>query len=267
MSESAPYVIRGGVAGRERLKVLARVMHAGTSSLLDQLGDLTGMRCLDAGCGGGDVTRELARRVGPSGRVLGVDFDETKIALAQDEAKVHGVTNVEFRCARIGGDDIEGAFDFVYSRFLLTHLTDPRAAMAQFHRLLRAGGLVALEDIDFSGYFVYPESDAHRRYVDLYCGAVRHNGGDPDIGKKLPLLVRQHRFADIVVSVSQPMGLDGDVKLITPMTMENIAEAVVGAGLASREEVASLAQALYAHAADAETIAGMPRVVQVWGRA
>ena len=266
MSEPARYVIRGGVAGRERLRTLARVMAASTSSLLDRLGELTGMRCLDAGCGGGDVTRELARRAGPGGRVLGVDVDDTKIALARSEAEADGVTNVEFRRARVGGDDLEGPLDLVYSRFLLTHLPDPHAAVAQFHRLLRPGGLIALEDIDFSGYFVYPESAAHRRFVDLYCGAVRHNGADPDIGPKLPLLVKRHQFTDVGVSVSQPIGLHGDVKLITPMTMENIADAVVGAGLASAEEVASLVQQLYADAADPDTLAGMPRVVQVWAR-
>ena len=266
VSESAPYVIRGGVAGRERLRTLARVMHASTSTLLDRLGELPGMRCLDAGCGGGDVTRELARRVGPTGRVLGVDVDDTKIALAQGEAEAGGLTNVEFRRARIGGDEIEGPFDLVYSRFLLTHLPDPHAAVALFHRLLRPDGLIALEDIDFSGYLVYPESEAHRRYVDLYCGAVRHNGADPDIGPKLPSLLKKHQFTDVGVSVSQPTGLHGDVKLITAMTMENIADAVVGAGLASPEEVASLVQQLYADAADPDTLAGMPRVVQVWAR-
>ena len=266
MSESTRYVIRGGVAGRERLRVLARVMHASTSSLLDSLGDLTGMRCLDAGCGGGDVTRELALRVGPRGRAVGVDFDAAKIALAASEAEASGVTNVDFRCARIGGDDIEGPFDLVYSRFLLTHLTDPRVALAQFHRLLRAGGRVAIQDVDFSGYFAYPDSDAHRRFVELYCGAVRYNGGDPDIGKKLPLLLREQQFTDIGVSICQPMGLQGDVKLMTPMTMENIADAVVNAGLATREEVASLSQQLYDQAADPDTLSGTPRIVQVWGR-
>lgn len=266
MSGPRDYVIRGGMAGRERLRILARVMLPSTGSLLDRLGPLTGLRCLDAGSGGGDVTRELARRAGPQGRAVGVDFDDAKLALARGEAAADGVANVEFRKARIGEDEIDGPFDLVYSRFLLTHLRDPAKAVAHFHRLLGADGLIALEDIDFSGYFVYPPSDAHRRYVELYSEAVRRQGADPDIGPRLPLLLAAQGFTGIGVSVAQPMALQGDAKLITPMTMENIGDAVVGAGLASREEVASLAQQLYDHAADPHTLAGMPRVVQAWGQ-
>jgi ubiquinone/menaquinone biosynthesis C-methylase UbiE len=264
MSESSTYVIRGGISGRERLRVLAGVMAPNTNHLLDRLGHLTGRRCLDAGCGGGDVTRELAQRVGPDGHVVGVDLDETKLALCREETSALG--NIEFRAARIGEDDIAGPFDVVYSRFLLTHLPDPAAAVRQFHAVLPAGGQIALEDIDFSGYFTYPFSAAHARFADLYSRAVRSRGADPDIGPRLPLMLLQQGFTDIRVSVVQPMGLTGDVKLLTPMTAQSISEAVVGAGLASAEEVAALAQELYAEAANPATLSGCPRIVQVWAR-
>jgi SAM-dependent methyltransferase len=263
MSESS-YVIRGGIEGRERLRILARVMAPTTNSLLDRLGDLTGARCLDAGCGGGDVTRELARRAGPGGYAIGVDLDETKLALCRDESAA--LPNVEFRAARIGKDDIAGPFDVVYSRFLLTHLTDPGAALRQFHQVLTAGGLIAIEDIDFSGYVAHPFSAAHRRYADLYRQVVRLRGADPDIGPRLPSLLLQHGFRDVGVSAVQPMGLSGEVKLMAPITVESISEAVVGAGLASQDEMTALARELYADAANPETLAGNPRVVQTWAR-
>ena len=264
MSESSTYVIRGGIPGRERLRILARVMGPTTNSLLDRLGDLTGTRCLDAGCGGGDVTRELAERAGSGGHVTGVDLDETKLALCREENS--GMRNLEFRAARVGEDDIGGPFDVVYSRFLLTHLVDPAAAVRQFHGALRAGGLIAIEDVDFSGYFAHPFSAAHRRYADLYTRVVRLRGADPDIGPRLPSLLLQHGFTDIGVSVVQPMALSGEVKLMAPITVEAISEAVVAAGLASAEEMAALAQELYADAANPAVLCGNPRVVQAWGR-
>ena len=264
MSHPSTYVIRGGIPGRERLRILAGVMAPTTNGLLDRLGDLTGRRCLDAGCGGGDVTRELARRAGPGGHVVGIDLDSTKLALCREETAALG--NIEFRADRIGEDDISGPFDVVYSRFLLTHLPDPTSAVRQFHEVLPPGGLIALEDIDFSGYFTHPFSAAHQRFADLYSQAVRSRGADPDIGPRLPLMLQQHGFIDISVSVVQPMGLSGDVKLISPMTAESISEAVVGAGLASAEDVATLAQELYAEAANPATLSGTPRVVQTWAR-
>jgi ubiquinone/menaquinone biosynthesis C-methylase UbiE len=91
------YSIRGGLAGRERLRVLARVHGPATERLLGHLGIEAGMRCLDVGCGGGDVTLALARRVGPAGEVVGVDLDEVKLGLARDEAREAAVTNVDYR--------------------------------------------------------------------------------------------------------------------------------------------------------------------------
>ena len=61
------YVIRGGSDGRERLRILARVVRPTTLSLLDRVGLEPGASCLDLGCGGGDVSFDLARLVGPTG--------------------------------------------------------------------------------------------------------------------------------------------------------------------------------------------------------
>lgn len=97
MAGSKQYVNRGGVEGRERFRLLSRVMRPITMSLLDCLGVGDGLTCLNAGCGGGDVTSELARRAGPRSRVIGVDIDETELDLARREAEEQGVRNMEFR--------------------------------------------------------------------------------------------------------------------------------------------------------------------------
>jgi hypothetical protein len=75
-----PYIIRGGLAGRERLRLLSGVLRSMTRALLDRVGVADGARCLDVGCGGGDVSLELAAR---GGRVLGVDVDEEKLGIAR----------------------------------------------------------------------------------------------------------------------------------------------------------------------------------------
>ena len=85
MTQTGRYIIRGGIEGRERLRVLARAMQPTTSALLDRVGVTPGMACLDVGCGGGDVTLELARRVIPGGSAVGADLDETKLSLAREK--------------------------------------------------------------------------------------------------------------------------------------------------------------------------------------
>src|SRR5207244_643869 len=111
------YVMRGGLEGRERLRILARVMWPATGRLLSNVGVRPASRCLGSGCGGGDFTVALARLV-PDGSVMGVDFDEGKIAIARDEATTAGITNVEYRQGDImSPPSTDAAFDVIYARF------------------------------------------------------------------------------------------------------------------------------------------------------
>jgi len=266
VSDIRQYAIRGGLEGRERLRTLSRVMHPFTSALLDRLDLHDGMICLDVGCGGGDATLEIARRVAPHGKAVGVDINETKLELAREGAQQQGVANVEFRSLDVRAADAASEFDVVYARFLLTHLSDPASAVSAFFRHLRPGRHVAVEDIDFDGSFAYPASQAFARYRELYCAVVRARGGDPNIGPRLPLLLEQCGFEEVDACVVQPIGTRGEAKLMNPLTMENIADAALTDGLATREEIDRIVSELYEFAADPQTITGLPRVVQAWGR-
>lgn len=270
------YAIRGGVEGRERLRLLSRVMHPTTVALFDRLGIGPGLACLDVGCGGGDVTLELARLVAPTGRVVGVDVDETKLDLARQEADEAGVPNVAYQLLDIRTQDVETdptwigpawtGFDVVYARFLLSHLAEPARAVGAFHRHVRPGGRVVVEDIDFSGSFTWPESAAHRRYHELYRAVVQKRGGNPDLGPQLPILLADAGFERVGMHIVQPAATEGEAKLLDPLTLQNIAGAVIQDGLATREEVDELVRLLYEFAANPRTVAGAPRIFQAWGQ-
>ena len=118
------YVLRGGDQGAERLKLLTRVMWPTTRRLLRRAGLRPGMRCLDAGCGTGAVTLQMARRVGPAGQAVGTDRDERCVELARQEAKRRSAHAV-FRMESVLGLREEGSYDLVFSRFLLSHLSQP----------------------------------------------------------------------------------------------------------------------------------------------
>jgi SAM-dependent methyltransferase len=267
MVQGKDYVIRGGVAGRERLRILSRIMYASTASLFDRFGFKDGQQCFDIGCGSGDVTLELARRIGPSGKAVGADIDETQLDIARREVDAKGIRNVEFRLLdiRTMKEDIGSVFDVVYARFLLTHLDGPSRAVAAFYRYVRPGGLVIVEDIDFNGYFTYPESEAFQRYKELYCTLVRRRGGDPNIGPRLPFLLTDGGFEKVDMTLVQPIGTKGEVKLLNAITLENIADAIMQDGLASRQEIDTLVQDLYRFADNPRTVAGVPRIIQAWG--
>lgn len=260
------YVIATGRKGRDRLRVLTRVFATTTGRLLDKLGIAAGMSCLDVGCGGGDVAVDLARRVGHAGLVLGVDLDNVSLDFARREATDQNLANISYKTIDVADLGTVGQFDVVYARFLLSHLPDPGAALARMVGALKPGGTVAVEDVEFSAHFCFPDCPAFRDYVRLYGQVARARGNDPDIGPRLPSLLDEAGLSAVGMDVAQPAGTQGDVKLISPITMENISEAVVTSGLASAPEAARITEQLYEEARDGRIVLSTPRIIQAWGR-
>jgi SAM-dependent methyltransferase len=263
--EEHHYLIRGGIAGRERLRVLARVMRPATLGLLERAGVTAGQRCLDVGCGGGDVTFDLASLVGITGHVVGVDLDATKVEVARGDAEQAEVTNVEFRVADLTQGLGEAEYDVVYARFLLTHLRDPAAGVALMRAALRPGGRIVLEDIDYRGSLCYPESDVFRRNNEIYEETARRNGGDPHVGIRLARLLLDAGFDRVQPSIAHPVGLEGEVKLLPPLTIENIKAMAVAHGVATAEEIDAVVDELYAIARDPTVMVSNPYIFQAWG--
>ena len=259
------YVIAGGQAGNERLQLLAEVMLPTTSDLLTTVGLGPGMQCLDVGCGGGHVTLLMARLVGSQGLVVGTDMDDTILDLAQHAATAAHLNTIQFRHADAVDLQEEATYDLVYARFVLSHMRAPEQGLTAMVRACRPQGLIVIEDIDFSGSFCYPPCTAYARYTALYQAVVTRRGGDPNIGPRLPGMLREANMSGVQVNVVQPTHLDGVGKFMAAVTMEKIAAAVIAEELASPAEVAQVIMGLRAAAADRTTVLSLPRVVQTWG--
>jgi ubiquinone/menaquinone biosynthesis C-methylase UbiE len=224
------------------------------------------MACLDIGCGGGDVSFDLARLVGPGGTVLAVDVDDVKIEIARAEAAAQQIQNIEFRVADLEVSDLAAGFDLAHARFVLSHLQNPERMLAELRKALRPGGVVAIVDTDFRGHFSEPDCPSLRRYVDLYIETVRRRGGDANIGLRLPALLARTGLDDVQMSVVQHAATEGETKLIVPMTMEFVADAIVAEGLASQAEVDEILADLYEFARDPNTVLSGPRIIQTCAR-
>jgi SAM-dependent methyltransferase len=270
LARESTYIIRGGLEGRERLRLVTRVMAPSTTELLDRVGVAHDADCLDVGCGGGDVTLELARRA-HAGRLVGIDLDEAKLEIARAEARTAGVDNIEYRCQDLRSLDLASVYDVVHARFVLSHLTDPQAAVDSFVRVLRPGGTLIVVDIEKTATLCEPPHPSFKRYIELYTLAARARGVDPNIGPQLPAILAAAGCQHVRVNVAQPVGRqpnghEGDVKLTAPVTLESIADAILKPDLAERSELDSLVDDLYRLAADNETLISTPRMVQAWGQ-
>jgi len=111
---------------------------------LDRAELVAGERVIDVGCGCGATTLAIAGRVGPRGRVFGVDVSAVMLARARERARSAGLANVEFADGDAQTHAFDaGAWDCVFSRFGVMFFADPARAFANLRRALRRGGRVS----------------------------------------------------------------------------------------------------------------------------
>ncbi|HSN73640.1 MAG TPA: methyltransferase domain-containing protein [Anaerolineae bacterium] len=116
--------------------------------LVERAGLASGMAVLDAGCGPGRMTIPAARRVGPGGEVLAVDFQAEQLQRAQAKAVAAHVANVRFLQAGLGDGKLpEAAFERALLCTVLGEILDREAALVEIFRALKPGGLLSVTEV------------------------------------------------------------------------------------------------------------------------
>jgi arsenite methyltransferase len=132
------------------------------------LGELRpGERVVDVGCGAGIDSLIAAKKVGPEGRVIGVDMTPSMLEKARQGAKEAGLRNVEFREGYAEALPVEdGWADVVISNGVLNLMPDKAAALEEMSRVLKPNGRLQIGDILVQK--AVPESA--KRKIDLWTG-------------------------------------------------------------------------------------------------
>jgi len=181
-SNEGTYSLGSSDAEEERLQSYIEAF--GQRRLLKQI--KPGMKILDVGCGAGSVSMLLAQATGPDGTLHGVDLEPEQLDRARARAEAEGLSNTTFQTAdatRLPFKD--ESFDFIYAKFLLLHLPDPMAALADMYRVLRPGGTLFIYDIDTGGAMFWPPGIPAEQAWDLIVQGLTSAGADVHIGRKL----------------------------------------------------------------------------------
>jgi ubiquinone/menaquinone biosynthesis C-methylase UbiE len=177
----------------ERLRAQSRAWEAATSRLLDQVALAAGASCLDAGCGPGETMRLMAQRVGPAGRVTGIDVDAPLGAQALTMLHDAGHLQCRFAALDVTADvSIPGApFDLVYARLLLYHIPERVAVLRRLWDAVTPGGHLLIQDYDIRGVGVLPALESLEELKRVIVEAFSAAGCDVQIGARLPELFAQ----------------------------------------------------------------------------
>lgn len=156
--------------------------------MIDYLQPLEGKRVLDVGCGTGDDSREIARLVGPKGRVVGLDYSEAMVAEARRRAADSGLP-VEFCTGdAMKLDFADASFDRVRCENVLMHLRDAHMGLDEMIRVVRSGGRIVASEADTETRFIdSPYVELTRAIFSSFADATPSGR----IGRALPRLMRE----------------------------------------------------------------------------
>jgi ubiquinone/menaquinone biosynthesis C-methylase UbiE len=150
---------------------------------------------LDAGCGAGDDVRALARLVGPTGRVTGIDFREDVVAEARRRSETN--SNTTFGVADIYQLPFaEATFDGCRAERVFIHLLDPRQALAELIWVTRRGGRIVVMDPDLDTLAIAtPDVATSRTLTHLICDNIRQGR----MGRQLYGLFRAAGLQEVTI--------------------------------------------------------------------
>jgi SAM-dependent methyltransferase len=266
--EHNEYLLGHSMPEEDRLRRQAREFVPDSTQFLDQLGIQPGWRTADIGCGPHGILDLLSERVGPNGRVVGVERSESTVQLALQMIADRQLWNVEMVHADASATGLPRAsFNLVHARLLLVNLPEPRKIVDEMIALVRPGGIVAAHEGDWGISFCHPPSPAWDRFLGAFEAFSRNKGIDLRIGRKLPEIFRAAGLIDVQVTPiihCEPLGT-GRRNILCDL-VENLRDGLITQGLLTEIEIKEQLTDLKRHLNDANTLVIPHLFLQVWGR-
>jgi len=224
-----------------------RTAENSASYLLDHL--RPGLDLLDVGCGPGTITAQLSQRVAP-GRTVGIDASAAVVDEATATFTGSHYPGLEFRVDDAYRLDLpDDSVDVVHAHQVLQHLTDPVAALREWARVCRPGGLIAARDADYAAFVWYPADPVLDRWLEVYRAAHQANGSEPDAGRRLLSWAHAAGLDDVRATASTWCYSSPDERewwadlWADRMTTSAVGEQAIRDGLATAGELADIAAA------------------------
>jgi ubiquinone/menaquinone biosynthesis C-methylase UbiE len=267
--QSAPgYFLGADESERARLLAQGEVHRAATEALLDRLDLPPGGRVVDVGCGPLGVLDILSRRVGPAGEVVGLDREPKMINYAQRSLAERSLDNVtliraDARATGLASD----CFDLAHERLVLISLSSPQAVVDEMARVVRPGGWVMTQNVDWLTWTCEPAHPAWDSLLGALVSTWRTVGLNPFTGRRMPALLRAANLTDVTMALSAHTQHAGQPnQLLLLRFIDIFRDLILDGGTIDAAALGRLTGDLTEHLSRSETFTVQPLLFQAWGR-
>jgi SAM-dependent methyltransferase len=259
------YALGSTDAEHKRLIRQAQWLNPHTERCFREAGIGPGQHILDLGSGVGDVALLLARLVGPTGEVTGVERDPRSIARARSRVAEAGLHNVSFTQSDVSQVPGDNAFDAAVGRYILMYLPDPASVLRSLAQLVRPGGVLAFQEFAWGSFL---EQARHFPLWSVGASLVREtfqrSGTCLDLEPKLPQIFREAGLPAPSLRTDTLVGAEEWM----PDVLQSIRPQMQRFNLSAEPlgDFETLSQRLHAELAGAHAPTPLPALVSAWSR-
>jgi len=240
-----------------------------TERLFREAGIGPGQRVLDLGSGVGDVSILLARIVGQSGEVVGIERDPVSIERASARVAAVGLRNVRFIKSDVKEIVSDTPFDAAVGRFILMFLPDPTSVLRSLNQLVRPGGVLAFQEPSWIPLLAigarFPLwsvllSSIHETFL--------RSGVNPEMGPDLYRVFQAVGLPAPAIHMETPLGSDADftdlicgllISVLPLAEQHNVSLEALG-------DLHTLSDRIHAEVTTANSVVSFVPLVGVWAR-
>lgn len=208
-SPTSDYALGSTDAEHERLILQAARLAPLTERLFREAGIGPGQRVLDLGSGVGDVAMLVARLVGHSGEVVGIERDRRSLDRARARVADADLHNVSFIQSDVSQITANKPFDAAVGRLILMWLPDPVSVLRQLSLLVRPGGVFAFQEASWVPIFaISTHLPLWSSAASLMCDTMRRSGANPEMGLTLYRIFQDAGLPAPAMQMEVPLGDD-----------------------------------------------------------
>ena len=266
---SFEYVLGYTAMEHERLIRQAALIAPYTERLFRQAGIGPRQRVLDLGSGVGDVSMLLARIVGPSGEVVGIERDSSSIARAEARASAAELLNVSFMQTDVSDISSDKLFDAAVGRFILLFLPDPISVLRGVARLVRPGGVIAFQEPSWIPLLGLGDRlPLFSRVLHLIHEASLRCGVNPEMGPDLYRVFQEAGLPAPAMHMEIPLGSDADFTRVFCEVLLSLRPRAQksGVSLEALGDLTTLRERVQAEVAASNSVVSFLPLVGAWSR-